>query len=55
MRVENFEARIGIDEYIEKYVDVPKFLAACKQCPYYGVTWACPPFDFDPIEYLKKY
>jgi hypothetical protein len=46
MRVENFEARLGIDEYIEKYVDVPKFLKACQACPYYGVTWACPPFDF---------
>lgn len=55
MRVENFEARIGIEDYIAKYVDVPKFLAACKECPYYGVTWACPPFDFDPIEYLRKY
>ena len=55
MRVENFEARLGIDEYIEKYVDVPKFLKACQACPYYGVTWACPPFDFDPIEFLKQY
>ena len=55
MRVENFEAHMSVDEYVEKYVDVPKFLKACQACPYYGVTWACPPFDFDPLEFWHRY
>lgn len=35
---------------IERFVDVPRFLGYCRECPAYGRTWACPEFDFDPLE-----
>lgn len=42
------EATIGADEFVGKYRDVERIRAYCMQCPGYGKSWACPPFDFDP-------
>lgn len=50
-----FEATIPVDEYLEKYVDVDTFLKCCKACPHYNGKWSCPSYDFDVIEYWKKY
>ncbi|MCI7472596.1 MAG: DUF2284 domain-containing protein [Clostridiales bacterium] len=36
-------------------MDVPKFLAYCKDCPNYNTRWSCPPFDFDPLEIWSRY
>ncbi|MDR3279044.1 MAG: DUF2284 domain-containing protein [Synergistaceae bacterium] len=27
----------------------------CAECPVYGKTWFCPPFDFDVDEFLGRY
>lgn len=50
-----YETEIAVEEYIDKYVDVDTFLKACQACPNYGSKWSCPPYDFDVIEYWKKY
>jgi len=42
------QATIEADEFIRRYRDVERFDAYCRQCPGYGKTWSCPPFDFDP-------
>lgn len=42
------EATIAADEFIARYRDVERIGAFCLQCPGYGKSWACPPFDFDP-------
>lgn len=42
------EATIAADELIARYRDVERFDAYCRQCPGYGLSWGCPPFDFDP-------
>lgn len=43
------------EDYIENYVDVPKFLGYCKKCDSYGKNWSCPEFNFDAKELWKKY
>lgn len=46
---------IGIEEYLEGYVNVEEFLEYCKKCPNYKRLWTCPTFDFDVIEYWKQF
>lgn len=52
---ERYEAVVSVDHYLEKYVDVETFLGACKACPNYEKVWSCPTYDFDVIDYWKKY
>lgn len=52
---ERYEAVVSVDHYLERYVDVETFLQACKACPNYEKIWSCPSYDFDVIEYWKKY
>ena len=52
---ERHEAIVSVEHYLEKYVDVDTFLEACKACPNYEKIWSCPSYDFDVIEYWKKY
>jgi len=42
------EATIGAAEFIARYRDVERIREYCLQCPGYGTSWGCPPFDFDP-------
>ena len=39
---------MAADEFISRYRDVERIGAFCLQCPGYGKSWSCPPFDFDP-------
>ena len=55
MEVLTLKAEISCFEFIEGFVDVPRFLACCAQCPGYGKTWACPPYDFDPMDIWRGY
>lgn len=52
---ERYEAVVSVDHYLEKYVDVDTFLKACKSCLNYENVWSCPPYDFNVIDYWKKY
>ena len=52
---ERYEAIVSVDHYLDKYVNVDTFLQACKACPNYEKIWSCPTYDFDVIEYWKKY
>lgn len=42
------QVTIAASELIARYRDVERIGAFCLQCPGYGKTWCCPPFDFDP-------
>ncbi len=55
IRTEHFEHTVSVEEYMEKCVDVEEFLRYCKECRNYGNVWSCPPYDFDPEDYWKKY
>ena len=50
---EKLRADIAVDEYLEKYVNIPEFAQKCRQCQSYASSWSCPPFDFDPAECQK--
>jgi len=52
---ERYTADISVEEYIEKYVAVEEFLEYCKACSNYEKKWSCPSYDFDVLEYWKKY
>ncbi len=52
---ERYEAVVSVEHYLEKFVDVDTFLEACKACPNYEKIWSCPSYDFDVIEYWKKF
>ncbi len=53
--IERREASISVDEYLEGFVDIPAFRAACEACPNYNRIWSCPPYDFDVEAYWRKY
>lgn len=48
-------AQIPVTDYIEGYVDVETFLGYCKECSNYGSIWSCPPFDFDVMQFWRRY
>lgn len=53
--VEHLQAGVPVAEYVAECVDVPKFLAYCRECHCYGHRWSCPPFDFDPLALWRQY
>ena len=42
------QATLDADEFIRRYRDIGRIREYCLQCPGYGKSWSCPPFDFDP-------
>lgn len=57
MRVETIELRreVPAEEFIRGFVDVPRYFECCSYCPGFGKTWACPPYDFDPLDIWQRY
>lgn len=37
------------------YYNLEKIEGYCKNCVSYNKMWSCPPHDFDPYKYIKKY
>ena len=54
-RTEYLEATVSVEEYMEKCVDVLTFMEYCKNCGNYEKIWSCPPYNFQPEDYWKKY
>ena len=54
-RLERFEERILVKDYIKDYVNVDEFLECCKRCPNYDKVWSCPSYEFKTEDYLKEY
>lgn len=48
MKVTSKQVTVSADEFTSRYRDVERIDGYCRQCPGYGKTWSCPPFDFDP-------
>lgn len=49
------EASLPVADFLDRFVDVEKFLGYCRECHNYNVHWSCPPYDFDPLELWRKY
>lgn len=54
-RYEDYAVNLPTEVYISGFRDTRRFLEYCKQCKNYGAVWACPPFEHDTTEELKKY
>lgn len=52
---EKFSVTCSAADFTATCVDIPKFLAFCRECPNYGNNWMCPPFDFDPADIWRSY
>ena len=53
--MEIITAEISAQDYISGYRDVEKFIGFCRECPNYGRSWLCPPFDYDIDARLKPW
>lgn len=51
---ESYEV-ISIADYLNDFRNVDYFLNLCRQCPNYGRSWACPPFEKDYTEILESF
>lgn len=54
-KIELLSAELDIKKYLDEYVDIEEFLESCKKCSNYGKKWSCPPYDFNVLEYWKKF
>lgn len=50
MKIENISSKISVNEFLEKYVHIEKFLDKCKECNNFNNNWSCPEFDFNPMD-----
>lgn len=53
--VEYFTKEIEAAKYVADFRDAARFMEACRQCPNYNRSWACPPFEFDIEDVLRQY
>lgn len=44
-----------VEEFVRECVDIPRFAACCAECRGFGKTWACPPYDFDPMDIWQSF
>lgn len=52
---ETYTAEIEAAPYIAGFHDGQRFIKLCRQCSNYGKRHGCPPFEFNPLDILKKY
>ncbi len=55
MNAETYEKVVTVQYYLNNYCDIKLFQDKCRLCPVYGESWSCPPFDFDALEYWRRY
>lgn len=53
--LESLTAEVPLAEYRRDCLDIPRFLAYCRECPDYEHNWSCPPYDFDAAELWQGY
>ena len=44
-----------VSDFVKNCVDVPRFLACCRECPNFDRRWSCPPYDFPVEAFWKQY
>lgn len=53
--IKYFTSDISVDKYIKRFRNEERFIELCKECPNFGCSWGCPPFDFDTEIFLRQY
>lgn len=46
---------LATDDYITGFHNPEKYIKACSGCPDFAKTWSCPPFDYNPLDLIRKY
>ena len=54
-KIKTLKKTVPVKEFCERFLDSERFGVACSRCPGYGMTWACPPYDFDILELWMSY
>jgi predicted metal-binding protein len=54
-KTEEINDRTAMKDYLKNYVSGMSFLEYCEKCMGYRQIWSCPLYDFDPVEYGRKY
>lgn len=52
---EDFTAELPVADYIARYRDAERFIGYCRECPNFGHSWGCPPFEYDVEQLLSRY
>lgn len=55
VKIEKLYGKMDMATYLEDYVNVSEFLEYCQACDSYGKNWSCPEYDFDALEYWKRF
>ncbi|MCR5026243.1 MAG: DUF2284 domain-containing protein [Methanobrevibacter sp.] len=55
VEIKKLTADVDVEEFIENYVDIERFMGLCEECENYGKNWNCPPFDFDVMEVWNSF
>ena len=55
VEIKKLTADVDVDEFVENYVDIERFMGLCEECENYGKNWNCPPFDFDVMEVWNSF
>lgn len=50
-----FSSIVDTQSYINGYCRPKEFIKYCQECNKYNSCWACPPFDYNPLDLLKQY
>lgn len=53
--LERYQAESDAKTYIDVFRNADYFIKFCQQCRNYGCRYGCPPFDYDPLEVIRKY
>ena len=46
---------LAVERFLTTYVEVETFLSCCRQCPNFGRRGTCPPYDFAPEDYWRRW
>ena len=55
VEIKKITADVDVEEFVENYVDIERFMGLCEECENYGKNWNCPPFDFDVMEVWNSF
>lgn len=54
-RIENHIAELSTKNYLKEYRNQQEFIKYCQACPSYQNSWACPPFEYDPLSRIQHF
>lgn len=54
-KVAEFSIKIKTSEYVSRFHRPERFSKSCGQCPNFGKSWTCPPFEENQKAFFHKY